>query len=87
MDDFLKFLLLSGAISSVKHYRDRDEMMDDLNSRGRDFDDDCDFDDDDDYNYDREDFLDLTDCSKVRYNNRYLDIDYPEEEIDGTWEE
>lgn len=83
MDDFLKFLLLSGAISSVKHYRDRDEMMDDLNSHGRDFDDDdYDFDNEDD-----EDFLDLTDCSKVRYNNRYLDIDYPEEEIDGTWEE
>lgn len=84
MDDFLKFLLLSGAISSAKHYRDRDEMMDDLNSYGRDFDDDdYDFDDEDD----DEDFLDLTDCSKVRYNNRYLDIDYPEEEIDGTWEE
>ena len=83
MDDFLKFLLLSGAISSAKHYRDRDEMMDDLNSYGRDFDDDYDFDNEDD----DEDFLDLTDCSKVRYNNRYLDIDYPEEEIDGTWEE
>ena len=83
MDDFLKFLLLSGAIFGFKHYRDRDEMMDDLNSYGRDFDnDDYDFDDEDD-----EDFLDLTDCSKVRYNNRYLDIDYPEEEIDGTWEE
>ena len=81
MDDFLKFLLLSGAIFGFKHYRDRDEMTDDLNSYGRDFDDDCDFDDDD------EDFLDLTDCSKVRYNNRYLDIDYPEEEIDGTWED
>lgn len=80
MDDFLKFLLLSGAIFGIKHYRDRDEMMNDLNSYGRDFDDDCDFDDD-------EDFLDLTDCSKVRYNNRYLDIDYPEEEIDGTWED
>ena len=84
MDDFLKFLLLSGAISSAKHYRDRDEMMDDLNSYGRELDDDdYDFDDEDD----DEDFLDLTDCSKVRYNNRYLDIDYPEEEIDGTWEE
>ena len=69
MDDFLKFLLLSGAISSAKHYRDRDEMMDDLNSYGRDFDDEDDYDDED------EDFLDLTDCSKVRYNSRYIDID------------
>ena len=81
MDDFLKFLLLSGAIFGFKHYRDRDEMMDDLNSYERDFDDENDYDDED------EDFLDLTDCSKVRYNNRYLDIDYPEEEIDGTWED
>ena len=81
MDDFLKFLLLSGAIFGFKHYRDRDEMTDDLNSYGRDFD------DEDGYDEDDEDFLDLTDCSKVRYNNRYLDIDYPEEEIDGTWED